>query len=139
MKKYILLGTLCTLSACTSFQESAPSMYLNPTVFSNVEAKVNVGERITGVSRCEHLFFQLITPTDQTYLPTNDTNFGALSKDACVAGAVYDALSTSGADVIVSPQYHSKRDGLLCLFGNRCLLGTTTTWITGWSGKISYK
>ena len=58
--------------------------------------------------------------------------------DACTRGAVYNALSRSDADIIVTPRYEAESFNFLCIpFTNLCVWNESTAWVTGYEGKYT--
>lgn len=141
MKKIISLTSLLALCACSAYHNGKVGMTIsNPDIeFIPMEAKVTVNDttKITGSAECSSfLWFINNVPERQTYGTHLQTSEGNFASGACVAAAMYDAMSKTDADVIVAPQYTTARNGLLC-FGSRCLAGTTKVMVKGFSGKIT--
>lgn len=141
MKKIALLGSVLALTACATHHSSKVGLELNPVVPTNIEAKMEEGKRVHGKSDCWNVLYLFdVLPDKRTYLPEMQGKYGKngifVAPEACVAGAVYDAVSKIDADVLVSPQYTTANKGFLCI-GGRCLIGKTTTVVSGWASKIS--
>lgn len=140
MKKSLLLLPL-TLVACTNYHNSKLDVDMKPSVnVAPIEAKVEVGDKISGSAQCTDLFFMRIaSPERKTFGNDSviDHKAGNLADASCTAGAVYDAMSKSGADVIISPQYTTSQESFGCIF-SRCLYRDTKVIVSGWEGKVSY-
>ncbi|MDR1826071.1 MAG: hypothetical protein LBQ49_00075 [Rickettsiales bacterium] len=140
MKKSMILLPLA-LVACTGYHNGKIGAVIAPIppIESKIEANVKVGEKITGSAECtEVLFLTVSAPERQTYGPELQTKTGNLANSTCTAGAIYDAMSSSDADIIVSPQYTSVKTSFGCIPFVGCLYKNTKVIVSGHAGKITY-
>ena len=141
MKKYAILAGILALTGCTTYHNGKMGMnFTNPEIeFAPKQVNVNIDaqNKISGSAKCTSVLWAFnSTPVRQTYGPELQTNDGNIAPDECVAGALYDAMGKSNADIIVAPQYTVAQQGLLC-FKNRCLYGTTHVIVSGYAGSIT--
>ena len=115
----LALASVMVLSGCSTTRMSSGSMSLDGQIKSDVEADVEVGERISGKSEFSTLFSVISLGNAPTQFVDGVTygaasgNGGGLLGSVFGGGAVakaksaaaYQAISKSGADVIVAPQY----------------------------------
>lgn len=140
MKKYLILTSILTLAGCGAYHTSKLGMVIsNPDIqFTPQEAKIDIdsNNKITGSAECfSFLWVFNSAPERQAYGVPLQTNEGVIASSECVAGAIYDAMNKTDADVLVAPHYTTVRDGLFC-FGSRCLFGNTKILVKGYPGKI---
>ena len=139
MKKIIiLLLSLIMLTSCGSYSlnKSAGSAKLSTSLTidppENLSSSLAVGEKITGNASGTFLFGMFKLSGDNKYADDIYSGIGTLTN--IKAAAAYNALSSSGADIIVNPQYVvEKKVSLLYL---------TTTYnvtVTGRAGNITVK
>ena len=132
MKNIILkvLSSLFLLFICVSCSSSlnqsglGASVNVNATV-NPITADVTVGEKITGTAKESYLFKFIKTSGTSTYLD----NVAVGGGDVC-ASAAYDAVNSSGADVIVNPQYVRTTSSTLFTCSEECT-------VTGYKGTLS--
>ncbi len=149
MKKFA--GLLCalgllvlTVSGCASMtrasQYSAP---LKIQVAADLKTDIEVGERISGTATKRVLLGICPITLPDKFATGVDYYYGANRDLAFVpalgsfvdpywnvkAAAAYDAISKSGADVLVAPRYEIE----VTWYG---LFTTTTATVTGFKGKI---
>lgn len=137
MKKYTIFAAVLALTGCNTYHNSKHAMTLQSDVETPLQSKVEVGSKVTGTATCNSFLYVInSTPERQTYLPSSNFDQNAIGGNKCVAGALYDALSKSSADIIISPQYTTMRKGFLC-FGERCMIGQSQVIVTGYAGKIT--
>ena len=141
MKKIAILTSVLALASCGAYHTGKIGATISgPDVqFTPQEAKlaINTQNKISGSATCSSLLWVFNdVPERQVYGAKLQTKDGVMASSDCVAGAVYDAMSKTDADLIVAPQYTTVRDGVLC-FGYRCLFGTTKVLVKGFSGKIT--
>ncbi len=137
MKKILIFLPLA-LIACTDYHNSKLGMSFDERVNTNVSAQIAADNtKISGSAECwEFLFFLHADPEKQTYIPEMMNKAGNLANNACTAGAVYDAVSKNNSDLLISPQYTTVKNGLLCTpIG--CLFGHTKAIVSGYSAKIT--
>lgn len=119
MKQLLVVTCILMLGAltgCSTMNMSASSMPLTAPIETDVKADVQVGEKITGESSVTQvLFFTLGAPTEFADGVAyggggggGSMLFGGGAVGAAKAGAAYQAITSSGADVIVLPRYTVK-------------------------------
>ncbi len=142
MKKTAFLLLPLALAACgTTYHTGRMGATIGGVdmQFIPKQAKINVDtdKRITGTAKCtSNFWFFESAPERQAYGPGLQEDAGNFASKACMAAAMYDAISKTNADILVAPQYTAVQDGVFC-FGRRCLHGTTQVIVSGFSGKIS--
>lgn len=141
MKKYTILASILALTGCATYHNGKMGMnFTNPEIeFAPKQVNVNIDaqNKISGSAKCTSVLWAFnSTPVRQTYGPELQTNDGNIAPDECVAGALYDAMSKSNADIIVAPQYTVAHKGILC-FKNKCLHGSTQVIVSGYAGTIT--
>lgn len=118
MKKLIvtlLLGATVLASGCSTLHSSQYNGPLNVTVEANLKADIEVGDKITGTASGTNIMwlFNVGMPTKfadgvSFGASTGKKGFGLFAVDTfgrMKAAAAYDAITKSGADVIVAPKY----------------------------------
>ncbi|GGC61867.1 hypothetical protein [Marinobacter halophilus] len=143
MKKVLIASGLVlagALSGCSSLNTSAPSLPLTGGVTTDIKADIEIGEKITGKSSVTQLFGLLtlgaeseyadgisygVNGTASSFLPIG----GASLTEKVKAAAAYNAITESGADVIVAPRYTVKEEG----YG---FFGTIDVTVEGYKGTI---
>ena len=98
----ILMLVLTGCSTVNKSVESAP-FSVNP-VTASLEAEVKVGEKISGTSQGSYLFglFKLNGPNK---FADNAGVGGFTTSGLLKAAAAYNAMESSGAEILVNPQY----------------------------------
>ena len=141
MKKIAILLAAVALTGCASTAyHNAKSGILMDDVNSinmpSLKADVEVGEKISGVAECES-WFGIITksPNRQTYGVELQKETGNMTPADCTRGALYEAMSKSNADVIISPKYTSVKKDNWCIFGY-CIHKVRQIIVTGYKGNI---
>ena len=146
MKKLLIASSLVmagALTGCSSLNTSAPSLPLTGGVTTDIKADIEVGEKITGKSSVTQLFGVLTLGAEHEYADgvaygANDANgaspsflpIGRVSlTDKVKAAAAYNAITESGADVIIAPRYTIKQEG----YG---FFGTIDVTVEGYKGTI---
>ena len=143
MKKVLIASTLVlagALSGCSSLNTSAPSLPLTGGVSTDIKADIEVGEKITGEASVTQLFGLLTLGAEKTYadgvaygVNGSSSSFlpigGASLVEKTKANAAYNAITASGADVIVAPRYTVKEEG----YG---FFGTIEVTVEGYKGTI---
>jgi hypothetical protein len=144
LKKLLIASSLVfagALTGCSSLNTSTPSLPLTGAVQSDVKADIEVGEKISGQSSVTQLFGLLTLGAEHEYadgiayggsaagaglqLPIGGANLVEQVK----AAAAYNAVTESGADVIVAPRYTIKQEG----YG---FFGTVDVTVEGYKGTI---
>jgi len=114
MKFIGLLVTLLMISSCSSIQKSQLSSAVHVTIESPMTAQIDVdlSRKLTGYASGGYLFHLFRVSGDNKYLDGVSYNgakmglFESLGRVAQVrAAAAYNAIRTSGADLLVNPQY----------------------------------
>ncbi len=144
MKKILIASSLVlagALSGCSSLNTSVPSMPLAGGVSTDLKADIEVGEKITGKASVTQLFGLLTLGAESTYADGVSYGVGGSSSsllpfggsislaDKVKANAAYNAITASGADVIVAPRYTVKQEG----YG---FFGTVDVTVEGYKGTI---
>ena len=120
----LMLLFLCA-SCSSSLNQSGLGATINvPATVNPITADVTVGEKITGTAKETYLFKFFKTSGTYTYL--DNVTVGG---DVCSAAA-YDAVNSSGADVIVNPQYVRTKKSNLFKCSEECT-------VTGYKGTLS--
>ena len=132
MKKILLL-TLFIFIGCSSINKSVIASPVEVTTTTNINAKVKVGDKINGTAKSRLLlgFFVLSGPTEFADGVFSSLVANPLNPTGSIkAAAAYNAIYTSGADIIVNPQYVVKV--------TRSILYTTIeVTVSGYNGKIT--
>ena len=139
MKKALIASSLLlagALTGCSSMNVSSTPVPLAGTVETDIKADIEVGEKITGSSSATKvLFFTIGGETEyadgMTYGEAGGMSpLAALDSVAPVkAAAAYNAIQSSGADVIVAPRYTVKKKDYL-------VYGTIDVTVEGYKGTI---
>lgn len=141
MKK-ILATIICLgLAACHATHQSTNSINTGnvPVVTKPLNFSVIPGEKISGTVHCTSLFgIPLRMPSQAAYGARLDTNEGNFGGDRCTKGAIYNAVVSSDADVILSPQYLTQGKGFLCLPWIGCVYNDRVVTVTGYKGTYQY-
>jgi len=113
-------------TGCGTTNKSTLSAPVSVAAQTNLYANVDVGDQISGTAMSRTFLTFLTLSGPDTYA---DGVFGGLSS-GLKAAAAYDAISKSGADIIVNPQYVVVGKGGL-------IFQTTTVDVTGFKGIIT--
>ncbi|MBT3585263.1 MAG: hypothetical protein HN509_10165 [Halobacteriovoraceae bacterium] len=113
MKKgFLLISLLALFGGCTSINKSHMNGSIGITIQSQMEAKIDVDltRKLTGYASGGYLFHLFQISGDNKYADGIGYNGGKASWlpskiEAIKSAAAYNAIRTSDADVIVSPQY----------------------------------
>ena len=140
MKKLLFVtAAAMALSACsaTTHQGIEGSKFSDVMVETRpMQVSVVPGEKIKGSARCRSiLFFTLNAPEKEAYGAEMQTTDGNFESGLCTRGAVYDATSKAGADVLLAPQYTVSGKTFGCLMGH-CLYSDSTVEVTGYKGTF---
>ncbi|MDX1458534.1 MAG: hypothetical protein R3276_13170 [Marinobacter sp.] len=140
MKKALIASSLLlagALSGCSSMNVSSSPVPLNGSVDTNLTADIEVGEKITGSSSATKILF--FTMSDDSEYADGMTygagggsglSLGGLDPVSAVkSAAAYNAISESGADVIVAPRYVVKKNDYV-------VYGTIEVTVEGYKGTI---
>ena len=125
-KSSLLVLSLLMSTACSVTNKSVLSAPVSVAASSNLYATVDVGEKIEGSAKSTTFlrFIELTGP--DTFA---DGVFGGMAA-GLKGAAAHDAMSKSGAEVIVNPQYVINTKGGL-------LIQNTTVKVTGYKGTVS--
>lgn len=139
MKKALIASSLLlagALTGCSSMNVSSTPVPLAGTVDTDIKADIEVGEKITGSSSATQvLFFTVGGETEYAdgvaYGDAGSSSpLAALDSVAPVkAAAAYNAIKSSGADVIVAPRYTVRKKDYL-------VYGTIDVTVEGYKGTI---
>ena len=141
MKKILGLMVMIALSACTATHQGTKSLNVRELHLRERPLNVSVvpGEKIYGTAQCTYLFgIPIWAPAHRAYGAKLDTSEGNFAGDSCTAGAFYQAIVSSDADVIISPQYRTSGTGFLCLPWIGCLYRDTEITVSGYKGTYQF-
>ena len=138
MKKYIFL-TICfsfLFTSCSVLNKSTNAAFFETQAeVESVKAEVIVDDskKIRGTSKSTYLLGFLRISGDNKYANGVYGSINPLNKNAHVsAAAAYKAIKSSGADVIVNPQYEIKDP-------NFFLFSTVEASVSGMKGPFKLK
>jgi hypothetical protein len=118
----LTLVFMCTSCTTSHINKSGLDASVNISANIDLDANVNVGGRISGSAKESYfLFFK----TSDTYIYLDNVS---VYGDICSAAA-YNAVSSSGADVIVNPQYVTSKESTLFTSHEECT-------VTGYKGTL---
>ncbi|MBQ8481705.1 MAG: hypothetical protein IJ532_04160 [Alphaproteobacteria bacterium] len=141
MKKiFSVLACLC-VAACTATHQGSQSLNVEGLSLRAKPLEVSIipGGKIQGSARCKNFFgIPISTPSKQAFNVKLETDKGNFASDKCTRGAIYDAIVSSNADIILSPQYTTSGTGFLCMPWG-CLFSDITVTVTGYKGTYYYK
>ncbi|WP_111494399.1 MULTISPECIES: hypothetical protein [Marinobacter] len=140
MKKVLIASSLVlagALSGCSSMNVSSNPVPLSGHVDTDLKADIDVGEKITGHSSATKiLFFTVGGESEYADGVAYGAGAGGGSPLAMLdavapvkAAAAYNAIKSSGADVIVAPRYTVKKTDYL-------VYGTIDVTVEGYKGTI---
>ncbi|MEQ5835436.1 hypothetical protein EZI54_21275 [Marinobacter halodurans] len=138
MKKALIASSLLlagALSGCSSMNVSSTPVPLAGTVSTDIKADIDVGEKITGKSHATKILFFTVGGDNEyadgvAYGQGGGSALSVLDAVAPVkAAAAYNAIKSSGADVIVAPRYTVKKQDYL-------VYGTIDVTVEGYKGTI---
>ena len=116
---------LLCVSCSSSLRQSGEGAAVNVSANANLEADVTVGDEISGYAKESFLFgFFKLSSTGPRLVGA-----GVGGGKVCSAAA-YNAVNTSGADVIVNPQYVLETNSNLLTSVEECT-------VTGYKGTIN--
>ena len=106
MKKLAIVPIVLMLvfTGCSSVNKSVEAAPFSVSASASLEADVKVGEKISGTSQGSYLFgiFKLNGPNK---FADNAGVGGFTTSGLLKAAAAYNAMESSGAEIIVNPQY----------------------------------
>jgi len=132
MKKILMLLIFLIFTGCSTVNKSTIASPISVSTSSEINANIKVGDKISGSSKTNLLlgFWILSGPTefaDGVFAGLIANPFDPIGP--AKSAAAFDAISNSGADVIINPQYTVKVD--------RTLVYTNIeVTVTGYNGKI---
>ncbi len=130
----VLSAVLATLiTGCTTFHASQPSVDLATKVSGNINADIDVGDKISGDSKVVTLLGFINFGDDKFADGINygaaNFSFGDRAAEEAKSAASYKAVSTAKADLIVMPRYSIEVTNFL-------LFKTTSVRVIGNKGTI---
>lgn len=140
MKNVLIASSLLlagAMTGCSSLNVSSSPVPLNGSVDTDIKADIEVGEKITGQSSATKVLFFTLSDDNEyadgmEYGNGGGSAFGLGGLDpvsAVKSAAAYNAISASGADVIVAPRYTVKKNDYL-------VYGTIDVTVEGYKGTI---
>lgn len=140
MKNALIVSSILlagTLTGCSSLNVSSSPVPLHGTVSTDIKADIDVGEKITGQSSATKIFVFTLSDDSEyadgmEYGNGGGSAFGLGGLDPVAAvksAAAYNAISASGADVIVAPRYTVKKNDYF-------VYGTIDVTVEGYKGMI---
>ncbi|MCG2582162.1 hypothetical protein ACQUWM_16665 [Marinobacter sp. DUT-3] len=140
MKKALIASSLLlagAMTGCSSLNVSSSPVPLNGSVATDIKADIEVGEKITGQSSATKVLFFTMSDDNEfadgmEYGNGGGSAFGLGGLDpvsAVKSAAAYNAISASGADVIVAPRYTVKKNDYV-------VYGTIDVTVEGYKGTI---
>lgn len=139
MKKFNILVcvvVLAFLSGCASLNMSQPSGSVDAVVKTDLKADISVGEKISGESKSNIIMGLFSFGGDSKFADGVNYNGGSsLSMglnpvDAVKSAAAYNAVTKSGADIIVAPKY-------IIEVNSYVVFKTIKVTVTGYKGTIT--
>tara|TARA_B110000091_G_C13586992_1_gene378978 strand:- start:133 stop:603 length:471 start_codon:yes stop_codon:yes gene_type:complete len=132
MKKIVFtLTTLLFLTSCTTLRVSTETAGVNPSTTSDpikVNIDVDGSEKVSATSKSTYFLSFLRLSGDNQFADDNFKGTGGSTKSA----AHYNALKSSGADLLINPQYEIKKT-----IGFLYLWTTIEAKVTGFKGTYS--
>lgn len=132
-KTFLLLSLTIFATSCSTMNVSTDTASVNPSTISNpvkVDITVDPNQKVSGTSKSTYFLYFLRLSGDNQFADGNFKGKGGGVKSA----AHFNALKSSGADVLINPQYEVKTtNGLFFLWR------TVEAKVTGHKGtyKIS--
>jgi hypothetical protein len=145
MLKIIACITILLLTSCATTHLGDNSGTLVPNVYSNLEADITVGEKISGEGSAMYLL-GFLPLTFKKYETTGILSSGAVTTvslnpitmitdmlpetNLAKGQAAYNAVKNSGADVIVDPVFEMVTTNFILFKKQTCI-------VTGYKGTIN--
>ncbi|MFE8070740.1 hypothetical protein QQM79_06745 [Marinobacteraceae bacterium S3BR75-40.1] len=140
MKKGLIASTLIlagALGGCSSMNVSSNAVPLNGSVKTDVQADIDVQEKISGHSKATKILFFTLNDDNEfadgmTYGGNGGGALGGLGLDpvsSVKSAAAYNAIKSSGADVLVAPRYKVTKNDYF-------VYGTIDVTVEGYKGVI---
>lgn len=137
MKKLLIGAAVIAIAACTSTHQGTKSLNVEGLSLNARPLQVSVepGERISGTVECKNILgIPFLSPAKEAYGARLETSSGNFAGDKCTRGAIYNAIVSSNADVILAPQYTTTGKTFLCLPLIGCLYNHRIITVTGYKG-----
>ena len=124
----VIVFSLLFIAGCASTNKSHVFSKMSVNTSSELDAKIEVdlSNKLTGTSTTKYLF-KIIQLEGDNNFADGYGGFGSVGKTK--SAAAYNAISSSDADVLVSPQY------VITMKDNFFIQEITVT-VTGFGGKI---
>jgi hypothetical protein len=140
VKKVLIASSLMlagAITGCSSLNVSSSPVPLNGSVTTDIKADIEVGEKISGKSSATKVLFFTLSDDNEyadgmAYGNSDGGAFGLGGLDpvsAVKSAAAFNAISASGADVIVAPRYTVKKNDYV-------VYGTIDVTVEGYKGMI---
>lgn len=140
MKKALIASSILlagAMTGCSSLNVSSSPVPLNGSVDTDIKADIEVGEKITGASSATKILIFTLSDDNEyadgmTYGNGGGGGLGGLLDpvSAVKSAAAYNAISASGADVIVAPRYTVKKNDYV-------VYSTIDVTVEGYKGTIN--
>ena len=142
MKKLLTALAVVSLSACTTanHQGIANMGLTSPTIVASpLEVDIIPGNEVTATMECSSNLFGLLSnePKDLMFGPEFVEDAGNFASAACTKGALYKAVKTSGADILLMPRYTVEGQTFGCLPMGGCLINKSKVTVKGIAGKYA--
>lgn len=140
MKKIIVLlaalAVSVTFTGCTTLNQNVPSAPINVASPSALVPEIQVGGKISGTASVQKILFWQVGKKEfadgVTYAVSNVPQLPVMSiVDQAKATAALNAVTDSGADVIVAPRYEVRSVGFPLLYKE------VSATVTGYKGTIN--
>ena len=133
MKKISLLLIILLITGCTVRKSDNLSSNININIQSNLEADITVGEKISGTGYETVILgiFRLPSSKYSSYGITSDAIESSLFNfvENAKGKAIYNALNSSNADLIVHPQFIITEEKFFLYKSIKCE-------VNGWKGTV---
>ena len=137
MKKILISIAVVAIAACTSTHQGTKSLNVDGLSLNARPLQVSVtpGEKISGTVECKNILgIPFLAPAKEAYGARLETSAGNFAGDRCTRGAIYNAIVSSNADVILAPQYTTTSKRFLCIPFIGCLYNHRIITVTGYKG-----
>ena len=125
----IYLFFMLIFSGCASTNQSHiySEIYVNTESELVADIDVNMNEKLTGTATGEYFLGLIQISGDNKY--ADGYGLAVSAEGKAKAAAAYNAISGSGADILVSPQY-------VLEINNNIVMKTITATVSGYGGKF---
>jgi len=125
----IYLFFMLIFSGCASTNQSHiySEIYVNTESELVADIDVNMNEKLTGTATGEYFLGFIQISGDNKY--ADGYGLAVSAEGKAKAAAAYNAISGSGADILVSPQY-------VLEINNNIVMKTITATVSGYGGKF---